>query len=72
MTKVKTHTWFGTTVNYETVHYFYKLDRWNYNEVPRYRIFILDPDGLVYETVFKCYESEIEENVISCCEGGEN
>lgn len=68
MKKFKTYGYFGTTANYETVHYFYKLDKWEWERVPKYRVFILDPDGLVYETMFTCYESQIEENVISFCE----
>lgn len=68
--KVKTYAWLSTTVNYETVQYFYICDSMDRNGNTVWRVFIIDPDGLVYETKFKCYVSQIEEKVISFCERG--
>lgn len=67
--KIKTHALLSTTVNYETVQYFYKLEEWRYGDNPKFRVFILDPDNLVYEFLLKCPQSELEENIISFCEG---
>lgn len=67
----KTHTWHTLNFNYETIQYFYKREKNDVNGNPRYRVFILDPDLLVYETIFKCYEHQIEERIISYIESGE-
>lgn len=66
---MKTYDLHGTTANYETIQYFYKADKNDRNGNPRYRVFIIDPVGAVYETIFHCYECQIENHVISFCEG---
>ena len=65
---MKTYSLNGTTVNYETIQYFYKRETNDKNGNPRYRVFIIDPIGLVYEKIFKCYEFQIEERIISLIE----
>ena len=69
MKKFKQHFLHSTTVNYDEVQYFYKLERWDYGKLPKFRVFIIDPDDLILEVLFSCMESEIEENIISFCEG---
>lgn len=59
----KLHTWHTLQFNYETVQYFYIRENSDRNGNPRYRVFIIDPDLVVYETIFKCYECEIEERI---------
>lgn len=70
MSKVKIHTWHTVTVNYDTIQYFYKRENNDVNGNPRYRVFVLDPDLKVYESILKCYEYEIEDQVITFCECG--
>lgn len=65
---VKIHDWHGTTANYETIQYFYKREKCDACGNPRWRVFIFDPDGAVYETIFKCYEPQIEKRVIAFVE----
>lgn len=69
MTKV--HDLHHTNANYETINYFYIREKNDRNGNPRYRVFIIDPDGAVYETVFKCYESQIESRLHRFIEDGE-
>lgn len=61
---LKTHELKTTKANYETVSFFYIREKNDVNGNPRFRVFILDNDTpTVYETVFKCYESQIPERV---------
>lgn len=58
-----------TKANYETVSFFYIRERNDVNGNPRFRVFILDNDTpTVYETIFKCYESQIAERVTALVE----
>ena len=44
--------------------FFYTREKNDINGNPRYRVFIIDPDGpAVYETILKCYECHIPERV---------
>lgn len=66
----KLHTWHTLTFNYETIQYFYIREKNDKNGNPRYRAFIIDPDSLVYETILKCYEFEIENRIERFLERG--
>ena len=47
------------------INYFYKKEKNDPNGNPRYRVFIIDPEApAVFETIFKCYDSQVKENVI--------
>lgn len=46
------------------VNYFYTREKNDVNGNPRFRVFIIDPDGpAVYETIFKTYEGLIADHV---------
>lgn len=46
------------------VNYFYQREKCDINGNPRFRVFIIDPDGsAVYETIFKTYEGLIADHV---------
>lgn len=58
-----------TKANFETVSFFYIREKNDVNGNPRFRVFILDNDTpTVYETIFKCYESQIPERVTDIIE----
>ena len=67
---VKIHTWHGTTANYETIQYFHVREKCDACGNSRWRVFIFDPAGVVYETIFKCQEFQIEKHVIDFIENG--
>ena len=47
------------------ISYFYKRVKNDINGNPRFNVFIIDPEApAVFETTFKCYDSQIKENVI--------
>jgi hypothetical protein len=49
--------------------FFYIREKNDVNGNPRYRVYIIDPDGpAVHETIFKCYESQISGRVESIIE----
>ena len=51
-------------VNHIAINYFYTREKNDVNGNARYRVFIMDPDApTMYETIFKCYESQIKELV---------
>lgn len=53
-----------TKANFETVSFFYIREKNDVNGNPRFRVYILDSEtATVYETIFKCYESQIGERV---------
>lgn len=60
---MKTYDLYQTIANYETVSYFYKREKNDINGNPRFRVYIIDPAGAVYENIFKCYESQLKERV---------
>lgn len=48
----------------EQFDYFYTRDRNDVNGNPRFRVYIIDPDGpAVHEIIFGYYESQIPERV---------
>ena len=64
---MKEHKLYTVVANYKEVNYFYKREKPDVNGNSRFRVFIIDGDGLVYESILKCYEYEIEDDVISFC-----
>lgn len=53
----------------ESVSFFYLREKNDINGNPRYRVYIMDPESAaVYETIFKCYESQIAERVAALVE----
>lgn len=61
---LKMHELKTTTANNERVSFFYLREKNDVNGNPRFRVFILDNETpTVYETIFKCYESQIPERV---------
>ena len=51
-------------VNSISINYFYIREKNDINGNPRFRVFIIDPDGpAVYEQIAKTYESLIENYV---------
>ena len=44
--------------------YFYKREKNDINGNPRFRVWLIDPEGrAVYEKVFGCYECQISETI---------
>ena len=66
---MKEHKLYTVIANYDHRHYFYKKEKRDVNDNDRFRIFIIDNDGFVYESVVTCYECEIEKYVVAFCEG---
>lgn len=55
------------------INYFYIREKNDVNGNPRFRVYIIDPDATtVYETIFKCYESQIESLVKRFVEAANN
>lgn len=60
----KTHNLKTIVINHIAINYFYTREKNDANGNPRYRVYIMDPDGpVVYETIAKTYESLIPEYV---------
>ena len=52
-----------------SISYFYTKEKADPNGNPRFKVYVIDPDApAVYETIVKCYESQIEEHVTSFIE----
>lgn len=63
---IKLHDAHVVVIDNVTVIYFYIREKNDVNGNPRYRVFIKDPNAdAVYETIFKCYDSQIPERVKS-------
>jgi hypothetical protein len=70
---LKTHELKTTKANYETVSFFYIREKNDINGNSRYRVFFLDTEtATVYETILKCYESQISERATALIERMEN
>lgn len=51
------------------ISYFFKREKNDRNGNPRFNVFIIDPEApAVYETILKCYDSQIKERVVSFIE----
>lgn len=69
---IKTHDLKTVVVNNIAVNYFYIREKNDTNGNPRYKVFIIDPDGpAVYERIFKtyCVESSIVNYIENYLEG---
>lgn len=61
---MKIHDLNSVIIDGDRFYYFYTKEKNDVNGNPRYKVFITDPDApAVYETIFKCYESQIQERV---------
>lgn len=59
-----------TYFNSMAINYFYQREKCDVYGNPRFRVFIIDPDGpAVYETIFKTYEGLIADHVKAFVEG---
>lgn len=66
----KIHDLKNIVINHESINYFYQREKCDVYGNPRFRVFIIDPDGpAVYETIFKTYEGLIADNVKIFLEG---
>lgn len=61
---MKLHDLKTVVINHIAFNYFYTREKNDINGNPRYRVYIMDPDGAaVYEKIFKTYEGLIPEAV---------
>ena len=61
---MKVHDLKTVVINHIAINYFYTREKNDVNGNPRYRVYIIDPDGgAVYEKIFKTYEGLIPERV---------
>ena len=66
----KIHDLKTVVVNHVAVEFFYIREKNDVNGNPRFRVYIIDPDGAaVYETIFKTYEGLIPGRVRAFVEG---
>lgn len=60
----KIHDLKSVVVNHQEIKYFYLREKCDTFGNPRFRVYIIDPDGCaVYETIFKTYEGLIKDHV---------
>lgn len=60
----KTHDLKTVVINHIAINYFYTREKNDVNGNPRFRVFIIDPEGpAVYERIFKTYEGLIADHV---------
>lgn len=63
----KTHDLKTVVVNHIAFNYFYTREKNDVNGNPRYRVYIIDPDGpAVYERIFKTFS--VEDSIINYLE----
>ena len=66
---MKIHDLHSVVINGNRFYYFYIREKNDINGNPRYKVYITDPDApAVYETIFKCYQSQIPERVTAFVE----
>lgn len=69
----KTHHLNAAIISGLAINYFYTKEKADQNGNPRYKLYIMDPDApAVYESIVKCYESQIKEHVTSVIESAVN
>jgi hypothetical protein len=60
----KSHDLKTVVIDHISINYFYTKEKNDRNGNPRFRVYIIDPEGLaVYETIFKTYEGLIADHV---------
>lgn len=59
----KYHTYNELTVNGLAIVYFYNRLKNDINGNARYKVFIIIPEIVILEKIFKCYEFEIDQGV---------
>lgn len=60
----KQHSLNTVVVDNIAIQYFYTKEKRDVNGNSRFRVYIMDPDApVIYERIFKCYESQIPECV---------
>ena len=68
----KVHDLKTVVINHIAIDYFYIREKSDVYGNPRYRVYIIDPDGpAVYEKVVKTYEGLIKNHVIEFVEGAQ-
>jgi hypothetical protein len=66
---MKIHNLNSVIIDGQQFYYFQQREKNDVNGNPRYKVFITDPDApAVYETIFKCYHSQITERVTAFIE----
>lgn len=66
---LKMHELNSIVIDGNRIYYFYTREKNDVNGNPRYKVYITDPDApAVYETIFKCYHSQIPERVTAFIE----
>lgn len=66
---MKKHDLNTVVIDGQRFYYFQQREKNDINGDPRYKVFITDPDApAVYETIFKCYHSQIPERVTAFIE----
>ena len=69
----KQHSLNTVVVDNIAIQYFYTKEKRDVNGNSRFRVYILDPDTpVIYERIFKCYESQIPECVAVFVDWGGN
>lgn len=69
----KQHTLNTVVVDHIAIQYFYTKEKRDVNGNSRFRVYIMDPDApVIYERIFKCYESQIPECVAVFVDWGVN
>jgi len=69
----KQHSLNTVVVDHIAIQYFYTKEKRDVNGNSRFRVYIMDPDApVVYERIFKCYESQIPECVAVFVDWGGN
>lgn len=69
----KQHSLNTVVVDHIAIQYFYTKEKRDVNGNSRFRVYIMDPDApVIYERIFKCYESQIPECVAVFVDWGGN
>ena len=67
----KVHDLKTVVVDGIAINYFFKREKNDTNGNPRFRVYVIDPEGpAIYETVVKCYDSQVKAYVINFIKEG--